>query len=132
MVVIIIHSLLVFRSFNDSMNSLTGGKKPWLTKLSSAGLVYLHFGHRIISTITGEASPTLELLNCCILCVHAILTTLNLIAVLSIHLQCTLCHPLLDVRFISPNTVLECEIWYRCLGKSVLRPAEKFIICTHP
>lgn len=25
--------------------------KPWVTKLSSAGLVYLHFGHRVISQI---------------------------------------------------------------------------------
>ena len=25
--------------------------KPWVTKLSSAGLVYLHFGHRVISHI---------------------------------------------------------------------------------
>ena len=25
--------------------------KPWMTKLSSAGLVYLHFGHRVISQI---------------------------------------------------------------------------------
>ena len=25
--------------------------KPWVTKLSSAGLVYLHFGHRVISQV---------------------------------------------------------------------------------
>ena len=25
--------------------------KPWVTKLSSAGLVYLHFGHKVISQI---------------------------------------------------------------------------------
>ena len=43
-------------TFNDSMNSLTRGKKPWYTKLSSAGLVYLHFGHRVISAITGECT----------------------------------------------------------------------------
>ena len=30
------------------MNSLRP-EKPWTTKLSSAGLVYLHFGERIIS-----------------------------------------------------------------------------------
>ena len=36
------------------MSSLTDGKKTWTTKLSSAGLVYLHFGRRVISTITGE------------------------------------------------------------------------------
>ena len=49
---IVAHFLL--RTFVDSMRSLTGGKKPWRTKLSSAGLLYLHFGHRVISTITGE------------------------------------------------------------------------------
>ncbi|XP_070565461.1 MYG1 protein C27H6.8-like [Ptychodera flava] len=38
------------RSFTDSMNSLTKEKK-WTTKLSSAGLVYLHFGHDIIAEI---------------------------------------------------------------------------------
>ena len=36
------------------MNSLTGGKKEWMTQLSSAGLIYFHFGHRVISTITGD------------------------------------------------------------------------------
>ena len=35
------------------MNTVSGGKKPWVTKLSSAGLVYFHFGHRVISVITG-------------------------------------------------------------------------------
>jgi uncharacterized UPF0160 family protein len=42
------------------MNSLTGGRKPWYTDLSSAGLVYLHFGHRVISTITGEFMRPLD------------------------------------------------------------------------
>ena len=32
------------------MNSLRPEKK-WVTKLSSAGLVYLHFGHRVLATI---------------------------------------------------------------------------------
>lgn len=32
------------------MNTLSPGK-PWLTKLSSAGLIYLHFGHRVISQV---------------------------------------------------------------------------------
>ena len=41
------------RMFNSSMSRLTDGKKPWVTKLSSAGLVYLHFGHRVIATIVG-------------------------------------------------------------------------------
>ncbi|XP_002740515.2 MYG1 exonuclease-like [Saccoglossus kowalevskii] len=36
------------RSFEESMNSLTS-EKPWTTKLSSAGLVYLHFGHSVIA-----------------------------------------------------------------------------------
>ena len=46
------------------MHSLSGGKLPWVTKLSSAGLVYFHFGRRIIATIAGM---TLHVLN--ILCV---------------------------------------------------------------
>lgn len=32
------------------MKTLTSNK-PWITKLSSAGLVYLHFGYRVISQI---------------------------------------------------------------------------------
>ena len=32
------------------MSTLSPGK-PWLTKLSSAGLIYLHFGHRVISQV---------------------------------------------------------------------------------
>ena len=44
---------VVVRTFDGSMKSLTKDKKPWTTKLSSAGLVYLHFGHRIISLIAG-------------------------------------------------------------------------------
>ena len=35
------------------MSSLSEGSKKWVTKLSSAGLVYLHFGHRVLSTIAG-------------------------------------------------------------------------------
>lgn len=38
------------RSFTDCMNTLCSSK-PWVTKLSSAGLVYLHFGHRLISQV---------------------------------------------------------------------------------
>ncbi|XP_067124012.1 MYG1 exonuclease [Centruroides vittatus] len=41
------------RSFNESMKSLSGDK-PWVTKLSSAGLVYFHFGREIIATITKD------------------------------------------------------------------------------
>lgn len=55
------------RTFDGTMQSLTDGKKPWTTKLSSAGLVYLHFGHRIIATIADtneDDSTTGELYNC--------------------------------------------------------------------
>ncbi|XP_014776093.1 MYG1 exonuclease isoform X1 [Octopus bimaculoides] len=38
------------RSFNESMSSLNSSKK-WTTKLSSAGLVYYHFGERIIQNV---------------------------------------------------------------------------------
>ena len=44
----------LYRTFDDSMKSLTNGMKPWTTKLSSAGLVYLHFGKRVIAMITGN------------------------------------------------------------------------------
>ena len=44
---------VVFRLFSGSMHSLTDGRRRWLTKLSSAGLVYLHFGHTVLSTISG-------------------------------------------------------------------------------
>jgi len=38
------------RSFTGCMKTLCPDK-PWVTKLSSAGLVYLHFGHKVISQI---------------------------------------------------------------------------------
>lgn len=41
------------RDFKDNMNSLDS-KYPWVTKLSSAGLVYFHFGHKIIAKILGK------------------------------------------------------------------------------
>jgi len=44
------------RSFSDSMNSLSQGLYPWTTKLSSAGLVYFHFGMKIISNLLKAAS----------------------------------------------------------------------------
>ena len=50
----------VCRSFTGTMKSLSGGKKKWTTKLSSAGLVYLHFGHRVLSIISGIYSGTSE------------------------------------------------------------------------
>ncbi|KAL8593805.1 hypothetical protein ACOMHN_064002 [Nucella lapillus] len=36
------------RSFTETMSSLRPAKR-WVTKLSSAGLVYMHFGHRILA-----------------------------------------------------------------------------------
>ena len=41
------------RTFNESMHSLRP-EKPWQTKLSSAGLVYLHFGRQLISQLLGR------------------------------------------------------------------------------
>lgn len=54
------------REFDESMRSLSGGKYPWSTKLSSAGLVYFHFGHRIVSLISSLAldDPNLEQVYC--------------------------------------------------------------------
>ncbi|XP_017574659.1 UPF0160 protein MYG1, mitochondrial [Pygocentrus nattereri] len=51
------------RSFVESFNSLCP-EKPWVTKLSSAGLVYFHFGRRILSQLTGltQDSRQLEIL----------------------------------------------------------------------
>ena len=43
------------REFNESMKSLCPSKK-WTTKLSSAGLVYFHFGHNVIAEVTGRAA----------------------------------------------------------------------------
>lgn len=36
------------RTFNETINSLLP-QKPWTIKLSSAGLVFVHFGQRIIA-----------------------------------------------------------------------------------
>ncbi|NXP12955.1 MYG1 protein, partial [Thinocorus orbignyianus] len=41
------------RSFTESMSSLRPGK-PWTTKLSSAGLVYCHFGSQILAELLGQ------------------------------------------------------------------------------
>ncbi|CAI8022415.1 MYG1 exonuclease, partial [Geodia barretti] len=46
------------RSFTGTMSSLSEGKKRRATKLSSAGLVYLHFGHRVLSKISDIATET--------------------------------------------------------------------------
>lgn len=43
------------RSFMDSMHSLSEGQYPWKTKLSSAGLVYYHYGERILSHLLNAA-----------------------------------------------------------------------------
>lgn len=44
--------VLQCRSFHGTMSSL--GKKKWNTKLSSAGLVYLHFGRKILYQEIGD------------------------------------------------------------------------------
>ncbi|XP_074990143.1 MYG1 exonuclease [Calonectris borealis] len=41
------------RSFTESMRSLRPDK-PWTTKLSSAGLVYCHFGSQILAGLLGQ------------------------------------------------------------------------------
>ncbi|GAB1605797.1 UPF0160 protein MYG1, mitochondrial-like isoform X1 [Argonauta hians] len=46
------------RSFNESMSSLNSNKK-WVTKLSSAGLVYYHFGERILQKVLQCEDPKL-------------------------------------------------------------------------
>jgi len=45
---------LVFRSFQETYASLRPGA-PWKTKLSSAGLVYVHFGRRVVAAVLGVA-----------------------------------------------------------------------------
>ncbi|XP_045729302.2 MYG1 exonuclease isoform X2 [Mirounga angustirostris] len=42
------------RSFTETMSSLSPGK-PWQTKLSSAGLIYLHFGHKLLAQLLGTS-----------------------------------------------------------------------------
>ncbi|XP_023282548.1 UPF0160 protein MYG1, mitochondrial [Seriola lalandi dorsalis] len=39
------------RSFKESFHSLCP-EKPWVTKLSSAGLVYMHFGRQLLAQLT--------------------------------------------------------------------------------
>jgi len=46
----------MYSTFDGTMNSLCGAK--WTTKLSSAGLVYLHFGRRVIAEITSTPSES--------------------------------------------------------------------------
>ena len=50
---VLFHFILLFRSFNESMYSLSNGTKKWRTKLSSAGLVYYHFGQRVVADVLG-------------------------------------------------------------------------------
>uniref|UniRef100_A0A2L2YB76 UPF0160 protein MYG1, mitochondrial n=1 Tax=Parasteatoda tepidariorum TaxID=114398 RepID=A0A2L2YB76_PARTP len=47
------------KSFSETMNSLSNNY-PWTIKLSSAGLVYYHFGHQIISRILNLAADSEE------------------------------------------------------------------------
>ncbi|XP_016410355.1 MYG1 exonuclease isoform X2 [Sinocyclocheilus rhinocerous] len=51
------------RSFAESFHSLCPEKR-WVTKLSSAGLIYLHFGRRVLEQLTQlkQHEPQLELL----------------------------------------------------------------------
>ncbi|XP_033751953.1 UPF0160 protein MYG1, mitochondrial-like isoform X2 [Pecten maximus] len=51
------------RSFKETMNSLNP-KKRWNTKLSSAGLVYLHFGRQVLKQILELANddPVLDII----------------------------------------------------------------------
>ena len=51
------------------MSSLSEGSKKWVTKLSSAGLVYLHFGHRVLSTIAGIYVMYVRICVCVCVCV---------------------------------------------------------------
>lgn len=45
---------VLLRSFTETMSSLSPGK-PWQTKLSSAGLIYLHFGHKLLAQLLGAS-----------------------------------------------------------------------------
>lgn len=49
------------REFQETMNSLQPDKK-WTTKLSSAGLVYAHFGKEIIQEMTGAEPDAVSIL----------------------------------------------------------------------
>lgn len=41
----------LFRTFTETFHSLCP-EKPWVTKLSSAGLVYVHFGRQLLAELT--------------------------------------------------------------------------------
>lgn len=44
-------SFFLFRTFTECFHSLCP-EKPWVTRLSSAGLVYLHFGRQLLAHLT--------------------------------------------------------------------------------
>ena len=44
--------ILNFRTFEGTMANLTDGKMNFNTKLSSAGLIYLHFGRRLLDQVS--------------------------------------------------------------------------------
>ncbi|XP_072521834.1 MYG1 exonuclease [Salminus brasiliensis] len=48
------------RTFVETFNSLCP-EKPWVTKLSSAGLVYVHFGRQMLSHLTHLAQDSRQL-----------------------------------------------------------------------
>lgn len=47
------------REFQESMRTLSGGDKHWSTRLSSAGLVYFHFGRDVITSLLQKQSVSL-------------------------------------------------------------------------
>lgn len=53
----------MFRTFSETFSSLHPDK-PWVTKLSSAGLVYVHFGRQLLAQLTQlkEGDRQLEVL----------------------------------------------------------------------
>lgn len=50
------------RSFEHSMNSLNKEFK-WITKLSSAGLIYLHFGKRVLAELISPKELDESIMN---------------------------------------------------------------------
>lgn len=52
--------ILFPRSFEETFNSLCP-EKPWVTRLSSAGLIYLHFGRQVLSQLTHLVQGNREL-----------------------------------------------------------------------
>nr|CAB3226512.1 UPF0160 protein MYG1, mitochondrial-like [Phallusia mammillata] len=50
------------RSFNETMKSVCG--KKWSTKLSSAGLIYCHFGKNVLKTFLGKYKDDESVVTC--------------------------------------------------------------------